>query len=113
MAISHGLRSPAAERLCDGTPGAARSFGPDRRHHRHAGAEQYVGRLVEHDLHRHALHDLDEIAGGVLRRQQAEGGAAAGLDAVDLAFEYAMWIGVDAVIDRIARPHGKITQTSR
>ena len=54
------------------------------------GPEQNVGRLVEHDLDRHALHDLDVIAGGVFRRQQAEGGAAAGLDTVDMAFEGAV-----------------------
>ena len=55
------------------------------RHDRHARAELDVRRPVEHDLDRHALHDLHVIAGGVLRRQQAEGRAAAGLDAVDVA----------------------------
>src|SRR6185295_10265981 len=86
-------------------PAAARSFGSDRRHDRHAWPKQHVGRLVEHDLHRHALHDLDKIAGGVFRGQQAEGGAAASLNAVDMAFEYAMRVGVDADVNRIARPH--------
>ena len=42
-----------------------------------------VGRGVEHDLHRHALHDLDEVAGRVLRRQQAEERAGAALDRLD------------------------------
>ena len=46
-----------------------------------------VGRLVEDDLDRHALDDLDVVAGGVFRRQQAEAGAGAGLDAVDVAAE--------------------------
>ena len=40
---------------------------------------------LEHDLHRHALHDLDEVAGRVLRRQQAEPRAGGAGDAVDLA----------------------------
>ena len=63
----------------------AAAFAPGRsshlhcRHDRHAGPEQHVGRLVEHDLDRHALHDLDVIAGRVFRRQQAERRAAAGL----------------------------------
>jgi hypothetical protein len=34
--------------------------------------------LVEIDPHRHALHHLDEIAGGVLRRQDRELRAGAG-----------------------------------
>ena len=67
--------------------GAVRSSCFYRRHHRHAGAEQYVGRFVKEDLHRHALNDFDEIAGRVLRRQQTEGGAGAGLNGVDVAGE--------------------------
>ena len=49
---------------------------------------------VEHDLHRDALHDLHVVAGGVLRRQQAEARAGRGGDAVDLAGELAA-VGVD------------------
>ena len=75
------------------------------RHDRHAGPEQHVGRPIEHDLDRHALDDLDVIAGRVLRRQQAERGAAAGLDAVDMAFELAAGIGVDGDLDWIAGPY--------
>ena len=51
------------------------------------GPEFDVGALIERDLDRHALHHLHIIAGGVFRRQQAERGAAAGLDAVDVAGE--------------------------
>ena len=40
---------------------------------------------VERDLHRHALHDLGEIAGRVLGRQQRELRAGAGGEAVDRA----------------------------
>ena len=31
-----------------------------------------IGRRVENDLDRHALHDLDVVAGGVLGRQMAK-----------------------------------------
>ena len=56
---------------------------------RHARAERDVGRrIVEDDLDRHALDDLDVIAGGVLRRQQREGGARSGLHARDMALEW-------------------------
>ena len=53
-----------------------------------------VGRLVDHDLHRDALHDLDVVAGGVLRRQQAEARPGAGLDAVHVPFEQLVGVGV-------------------
>ena len=50
---------------------------------------------VEHDLHRHALHDLHVIAGGVLRRQDAEGLARAALDGIDMAVHVSAGAGVD------------------
>src|SRR5690349_11428052 len=64
----------------------------DGRNHREAEAgDETVGqRLVEHDLHRHPLHHLDEVAGGVLRRQQAEARAGAALDRIDMALEAAL-----------------------
>ena len=40
---------------------------------------------VELDAHRHALHHLDPVAGGVLGRQQREGRAGAGAQAGDTA----------------------------
>ena len=40
---------------------------------------------IERDAHRHALHHLDPVAGGVLRRQQREGRAGAGAQADHLA----------------------------
>ena len=89
-ATSQGLRSPAAERLGPSRAGAWSLIALSRRHDRHAGAELHVGRLVEHDLDRYALHDLDVIAGRVFGRQQAERGAAAGLDAVDVTMEIAV-----------------------
>ena len=46
---------------------------------------QVVDRLVETDADRHALHDLDPVAGRVLRGKDGELGAGAGADAGDLA----------------------------
>ena len=47
--------------------------------HRQADAQRMRRQLlrIERDPHRHALHHLDPVAGGVLRRQQREGGAGA------------------------------------
>src|SRR5262245_1613948 len=51
---------------------------------RHARAQQALQAVVvEHDLHRHALHDLGEVAGGVVGRQQREFEAARRRQAVD------------------------------
>jgi hypothetical protein len=44
-------------------------------------------------------------AGRIFRRQQAESGAAAGLDAVDVALKLAARIGIDCDRDRLARAH--------
>ena len=41
--------------------------------------------LAERDANRHALHHLDPVTGGVLRRQQREGAACAGRQALHLA----------------------------
>src|SRR6185295_12840217 len=67
----------------------SRSLNPDFRLDRHAGADRVlrIRLLVEDDLHRHALHNFDIIAGSVFRRQHAEARAGAGLYAVDMAFE--------------------------
>src|SRR6188472_2300842 len=60
-----------------------------RREHGHARAEQVLRILtrIEHDLHRHALDDLDVVPGRVFRREQAEAGPGGGGQAVDLALE--------------------------
>ena len=55
------------------------------------------------DLDRHALHDLDEIAGGVLRGKRGEARAAAELDAVDMAAQLVARVGVDLDVHRLAR----------
>ena len=76
------------------------------RHDRHAGAEGDIGRrMVDDDLDRHALDDLDVVASGVLGRQQRERRAGPGLDAGDVAAEVAIRIGVDLDPRRLARPH--------
>ena len=54
------------------------------------------------DADRHALHDLGEVAGGVLRRQQAEDGARGRRDALDRAGEVAVREGVDRDVHLLA-----------
>src|SRR5262245_28133668 len=44
----------------------------------------------EDDLHGHALHNLDVVAGGILRRQQAEFCTGRSGDAVDVPLEFAI-----------------------
>src|SRR6266576_1698499 len=71
----------------------------------HARTEENIGRLVEHDLHRDALHDLDVIASGILRWQKAESGTAAGLHAVEVTFESLAGKSIDRDVDRLAGSH--------
>ena len=47
------------------------------------------------DLNRHAAHDLDKVAGGVFGGEGGEAGAAALLDAVDVAAQLQVRIGID------------------
>src|ERR1051326_5095341 len=54
---------------------------------------------------RHALHDLSEIAGGVLRRQQRELRAAAWREAVDYALQMHAPEGVDRDVGALAAEH--------
>jgi hypothetical protein len=69
--------------------------GVDRDVGAHAGA-QYVGALlVDPDPDRNALHDLDPVAGRVLRRKQGKFRAGRRADRGDLAFELEARIGVD------------------
>ena len=79
-------------------------LGLDRRIDRHAGAQLAGEPLagVEHDLHRDALHDLGEVAGRVVGRQQREFLAARRRDAVDMAVEGHAGKGVDRDSDRLA-----------
>ena len=78
----------------------------DGRNDRHSRTERDVGRrIVQDDLDRHALDDLDVVAGRVFGRQQREGRAGAGLDAIEMAVEVAFRVGVDLQVDRLPRPH--------
>ena len=55
----------------------------------------WIEAAVDDDLHRHALHHLDEIAGGVLDRKCREFRAGAELNAVHMAAQIERGIGVD------------------
>ena len=74
--------------------------------HRQADAQRIGLELlgVERDAHRHALHHLDPVAGGVLRRQQREGGAGADAEAGDRAVVLDL-LAVD--VGRAASPAGR------
>src|ERR1700727_1720775 len=61
--------------------------------------------LVDDDLHRHALNDLDEVAGGVFGRESRELRTGAELDAVDMALQPQLRIGIDPDRDVLAGPH--------
>src|SRR6187399_3629738 len=56
--------------------------------HVHAGTKRDAGRQpIEDDLDGNPLDDLDEVAGGVLGRQQTELGAGGAGNRVDMAGE--------------------------
>ncbi len=69
------------------------------RFHIHAGPQHEIRILVwlDQDFHRNALHDFDEISGGVLRRQQGLPRTGRSSDGIDHAFElFAIGIHVNA-----------------
>ena len=69
----------------------------------HAGAQQMrVLVLVEGDAQGHALHHLDPVAGGVLRRQDRELRAGAGADRDHVALEGVVGEAVDVERRRLA-----------
>src|SRR5436305_11422917 len=95
-------RTAASSACCDlDPPGGGRTVarrrGPrplphlDLRVDRHAGAQEVAAVLafVDADADRQALHDLDEVAGRVLRRQEAEARAGRRGDALDVAAQVA------------------------
>src|SRR5690349_12228715 len=79
----------------------SRSFGAgigaERGDDRHARAQLPLQRMtrVERYLDRDTLHDLGEIAGGVVGRQQRELRAASRGNAVDAPCDHDPWKGVD------------------
>ncbi len=62
-------------------------FDVDRDPHRQSDPQRMPGQFlrVKRNAHRDALHHLDPVAAGILRRQQRKGGAGAGLQADHLA----------------------------
>src|SRR6266852_4869268 len=72
---------------------------------RHARAQQVLPCDIRRYAHanRKPLHDLGEVAGGVIRRQQREHRARGRRDAVDGACELAMAIGVHRDRHRLTR----------
>src|SRR5580658_10896176 len=84
-----------------------RSLHRDRWFDRNPERQRDVGvePFIDDDFHRHALNDLDEIAGGVLGREGRELRAGTELDAVDMSFEAQLRIGVNPDTDVLARPH--------
>src|ERR1700716_1212572 len=82
--------------------------GIDGRINRHARAQQVLLRdILRHtNANRKPLHDLGEVAGGVIGRQQREHGACRRRDAVDDAGELAMAVGVHRDRHRLAWTDG-------
>jgi len=69
----------------------------DRRFDRHARSHERAERsiLVQDDLDGNALHDLGEVARGVIGREQGEGAPGARRPALDMACENEIGEGVD------------------
>src|SRR5262245_17775140 len=103
MAVSTGGKGRRLSGfVCDDATGSA--FRVDGRNDRHARAQLAAERsgLIEHDLHGDALHDLGEVAGRVVRREQGELLSAGGRQAVHAAMDDDAGIGVDLDIDGLA-----------
>src|SRR5258708_10907132 len=81
-------------------------FGVDVGNNRHARQQPLQQRLVgiERDPDRDALHDLGEIAGGVVRRQQRELRTGGRRNPLHAAVQFLMREAVDRQIDGLTRP---------
>src|SRR3546814_17590287 len=79
----------------------------DARYNRHAGGEIQLGRWqrIEYQLYRHSLYNLDVVAAGILRGQQAERRTGACLHTVDTCGEFVVRIGIDPDADRLTDAH--------
>ena len=64
-----------------------------------------AGRFDPRDAHRHALHDLDEVAGRVVGGQEREARPGAAREALDLALELAAREGVDRDLGLLPGSH--------
>src|SRR5258705_2335864 len=78
--------------------------GGDVRDHRHAGTERPIlAKALGHaNADRHTLHDLREVAGRVVRREQRELGAGRRADALHLALRRHAAVRVDLDLDVLA-----------
>src|SRR5262245_1523950 len=105
MAMIHGLIGFCSVMEARNSPWLL--FRVHGRDDRHPGPQQSFGILrgVEHDLHGDALDDFDEVAGGILRRQQAEARAGRAGDAVHFALELASAERVDFDFGALAWTH--------
>src|ERR1700730_5267283 len=77
--------------------GQPRSWHIDRRDRGNSERKRQIGikSLVDDDLDRHALHDLDEIAGRVLGRESGEFRTRSQLNAIYMPPEVKVGIGVE------------------
>src|SRR5262245_4121290 len=109
-----GARTIAASHSRPPVIGAARSFarsvctGVDGGGHRQADLQRLAGELggVELNAHRHALHHLDPVAGGVLRRDGGEGRAGAAGEAGDGAVvDHLLAVAAGGDLDPLADAH--------
>src|ERR1700743_3583065 len=98
--------APASSCHHDG-PARTRSREVHHRRYRQPERQRPVGieTLVDDDLDGYALHDLDEIACGILRGKCREARPAAVLNALHMTMELETGISINFDIDCIARPH--------
>ena len=98
--ISGPRRSAPAARAI----GERALFGVHAHHHGHAGPQQALagdgGRHA--DAHRQPLHDLGEVSGGIVRRQQREHGAGGRREALDRALDRMLGQRIDRDRSRLA-----------
>src|SRR5262245_22241356 len=106
---SHASRCPMRllfrrdRRRAEERPQAAAMAGIDRDVDAHAGGQPGSACLVlDGELHRHALHHLHPVAGGVLRRQDREFGTGRRAHARDLGLPGLVRIGINAHLGLIA-----------
>ena len=87
----------------------ARAGQIDHRHHGQARHDQifppFDAVAVKGQFDRNALHDLREVAGGVVRRQQRIGRAGAVLDAVHPTGERMIFERIDGQLATLADAH--------
>ena len=98
-----------APRVCcagGGVAGERARLGIHAHHDRHAGPQQpFAGDFGRHlDAHRQPLHDLGEIAGRIVRRQQRKHRTGGRREALDRALDACSGSASTAIDDRLAGP---------